>query len=128
MFRAATSSIIIPRRNVVLWFPSTIAIFRTAPSFRSCGKLDSQEKTYLILCRENKISSESQNISRLALQGRMASTLTFATGLGINNETAVAATRGDLVQLVPRKKLLKSVSRFPEDFLSSSERVGTQGF
>ena len=34
--------------------------------------------------------------------------LTFRAGLGIKEEAAVAATRGDLGQLAPRKKLLKS--------------------
>jgi hypothetical protein len=34
--------------------------------------------------------------------------LTFRLGLGIKETAAVAATRGDLGQLAPRKKLLKS--------------------
>jgi hypothetical protein len=34
--------------------------------------------------------------------------LTFRLGLGIKEVAAVAATRGDLGQLAPRKKLLKS--------------------
>jgi hypothetical protein len=54
--------------------------------------------------------------------------LTSAIGSGINNEAAVAATRGDLGQLAPRKKLLKSFSSFPEDFLRPSEHFGTEGF
>jgi hypothetical protein len=54
--------------------------------------------------------------------------LTSATGSGINNTAAVAATRGDLGQLAPRKKLLKSFSSFPEDFLRPSEHFGTEGF
>ena len=36
--------------------------------------------------------------------------------------------RGDLGQLAPRKKLLKSFSSFPEDFLRPSEHFGTEGF
>jgi hypothetical protein len=47
---------------------------------------------------------------------------------GIKEEAAVAATRGDLGQLAPRKKLLKSFSSFPEDFLRPSEHFGTEGF
>ena len=54
--------------------------------------------------------------------------LTSATRSGINNRAAVAATRGDLGQLAPRKKLLKSFSSFPEDFLRPSEHFGTEGF
>src|SRR3981189_580936 len=54
--------------------------------------------------------------------------LTSATGSGINNRAAVAATRGDLGQLAPRKKLLKSFSSFLEDFLRPSEHFGTEGF
>jgi len=54
--------------------------------------------------------------------------LTTATNSGINNTAAVAATRGDLGQLAPRKKLLKSFSSFPEDFLRPSEHFGTEGF
>jgi hypothetical protein len=54
--------------------------------------------------------------------------LTSAIDSGINNEAAVAATRGDLGQLAPRKKLLKSFSSFPEDFLRPSEHFGTEGF
>src|SRR5207244_11534580 len=54
----------------------------------------------------------------------------------INNIAAVAAsrllcsrtTRGDLGQLAPRKKLLKSFSSFLEDFLRPSEHFGTEGF
>src|SRR6267154_249751 len=53
--------------------------------------------------------------------------LTSATDSGINNTAAVAATRGDLGQLAPRKKLLKSFSSFPEDFLRPSEHFGTGG-
>jgi hypothetical protein len=34
----------------------------------------------------------------------------------IKAEAAVAATRGDLGQLAPRKKLLKSFSSFPDNF------------
>ena len=41
---------------------------------------------------------------------------------------AVALKRGDLGQLAPRKKLLKSFSSFPEDFLRPSEHFGTEGF
>src|SRR5216683_2564333 len=55
-------------------------------------------------------------------------TLTSAAGSGINNKAAVAATRGDLGQLAPRKKLLKSFSSFPEDFLRPSEHFGAEGF
>jgi hypothetical protein len=54
--------------------------------------------------------------------------LTSAAGSGINIEAAVAATRGDLGQLAPRKKLLKSFSSFPEDFLRPSEHFGAEGF
>jgi hypothetical protein len=54
--------------------------------------------------------------------------LTSAHGSGINDVAAVAATRGDLGQLAPRKKLLKSFSSFPEDFLRPSEHFGTEGF
>jgi hypothetical protein len=54
--------------------------------------------------------------------------LTFRLGLGIKEEAAVAATRGDLGQLAPRKKLLKSFSSFLEDFLRPSEHFGTEGF
>jgi hypothetical protein len=54
--------------------------------------------------------------------------LTYATGSGINNVAAVAATRGDLGQLAPRKKLLKSFSSFLEDFLRPSEHFGTEVF
>jgi len=39
-----------------------------------------------------------------------------------------ARKRGDLGQLAPRKKLLKSFSSFPEDFLRPSEHFGTEGF
>ena len=54
--------------------------------------------------------------------------LTSTAGSGINNTAAVAATRGDLGQLAPRKKLLKSFSSFLEDFLRPSEHFGTEGF
>ena len=54
--------------------------------------------------------------------------LTSAAGSGIKNKAAVAATRGDLGQLAPRKKLLKSFSSFPEDFLRPSEHFGAEGF
>jgi hypothetical protein len=54
--------------------------------------------------------------------------LTFRLELGIKDEAAVAATRGDLGQLAPRKKLLKSFSSFLEDFLRPSEHFGTEGF
>ena len=54
--------------------------------------------------------------------------LTSAAGSGINNIAAVAATRGDLGQLAPRKKLLKSFSSFLEDFLRPSEHFGAEGF
>jgi hypothetical protein len=54
--------------------------------------------------------------------------LTSETHSGIKGEAAVAATRGDLGQLAPRKKLLKSFSSFPEDFLRPSEHFGTEGF
>src|SRR5216684_2866947 len=54
--------------------------------------------------------------------------LTSATDSGINNTAAVAATRGDLGQLAPRKKLLKSFSSFPENLLRPSEHFGTEGF
>jgi hypothetical protein len=54
--------------------------------------------------------------------------LTSAAGSGINKGAAVAATRGDLGQLAPRKKLLKSFSSFLEDFLRPSEHFGTEGF
>jgi hypothetical protein len=65
--------------------------------------------------------------------------LTPSNSSGINNLAAVAAsvaldwpglrlTRGDLGQLAPRKKLLKSFSSFLEDFLRPSEHFGTEGF
>jgi hypothetical protein len=54
--------------------------------------------------------------------------LTSPNPSAINNKAAVAATRGDLGQLAPRKKLLKSFSSFPEDFLRPSEHFGTEGF
>ena len=54
--------------------------------------------------------------------------LTTAGVSRINKEAAVAATRGDLGQLAPRKKLLKSFSSFLEDFLRPSEHFGTEGF
>jgi hypothetical protein len=47
---------------------------------------------------------------------------------GIKEVAAVAATRGDLGQLAPRKKLLKSFSSFLEHFLRPSEHFGTEGF
>ena len=58
----------------------------------------------------------------------MKALLTSANPSAINNKAAVAATRGDLGQLAPRKKLLKSFSSFPEDFLRPSEHFGTEGF
>jgi hypothetical protein len=61
-------------------------------------------------------------------QGFVMATLTSAAYSGINDIAAVAATRGDLGQLAPRKKLLKSFSSFPEDFLRPSEHFGTEGF
>lgn len=64
----------------------------------------------------------------LSLDFKIKSHLTPAAGSGINNTAAVAATRGDLGQLAPRKKLLKSFSSFPEDFLRPSEHFGTEGF
>ena len=54
--------------------------------------------------------------------------LTLDMRSGIKEEAAVAATRGDLGQLAPRKKLLKSFSSFPEDFLRPSEHFGAEGF
>jgi hypothetical protein len=54
--------------------------------------------------------------------------LTSPNPSGIKGLAAVAATRGDLGQLAPRKKLLKSFSSFPEDFLRPSEHFGTEGF
>jgi hypothetical protein len=54
--------------------------------------------------------------------------LTSPAGSGINEGAAVAATRGDLGQLAPRKKLLKSFSSILEDFLRPSEHFGTEGF
>src|SRR5258708_18449334 len=54
--------------------------------------------------------------------------LTSGSDSGINNIAAVAATRGDLGQLAPRKKLLKSFSSFLEDFLRPSEHFGAEGF
>jgi hypothetical protein len=36
--------------------------------------------------------------------------------------------RGDLGQLAPRKKLLKSFRAFLEDFLRSLQAFGTEGF
>jgi hypothetical protein len=54
--------------------------------------------------------------------------LTFRPGLGIKELAAVAATRGDLGQLAPRKKLLKRFSSFLEDFLRPSEHFGTEVF
>jgi len=62
--------------------------------------------------------------------------LTSPKPSAINNIAAVAAsrllcsrtTRGDLGQLAPRKKLLKSFSSFLEDFLRPSEHFGTEGF
>jgi hypothetical protein len=47
---------------------------------------------------------------------------------GIKELAAVAATRGDLGQLAPRKKLLKSFSSFPENFLRPSEHFGAEVF
>src|ERR1700746_1373378 len=41
--------------------------------------------------------------------------LTLTTLSGIKDLAAVAATRGDLGQLAPRKKLLKSFVEFPRD-------------
>ena len=39
-----------------------------------------------------------------------------------------ALKRGDLGQLAPRKKLLKSFRAFLEDFLRSLQAFGTEGF
>jgi hypothetical protein len=54
--------------------------------------------------------------------------LTSSNPSGIKELAAVAATRGDLGQLAPRKKLLKSFSSFLEGFLRPSEHFGTEGF
>src|SRR5713226_2681153 len=56
------------------------------------------------------------------------SLLTSPDPSGIKDLAAVAATRGDLGQLAPRKKLLKSFSSFLELFLRPSEHFGTEGF
>src|SRR5258708_1441009 len=72
-----------------------------------------------------KLIGERQSVTNL-LDEYMP--LTSAAGSGINNIAAVAATGGDLGQLAPRKKLLKSFSSFPEDFLRPSEHFGTEGF
>jgi len=59
---------------------------------------------------------------------RTNSPLTSPNPSAIKEIAAVAATRGDLGQLAPRKKLLKSFSSFLEDFLRPSEHFGTEGF
>jgi hypothetical protein len=45
----------------------------------------------------------------------------------IKEAAAVAATRGDLGQLAPRKKLLKA-RRVPRNFLRPSKHFGKEGF
>jgi hypothetical protein len=42
--------------------------------------------------------------------------------------TPLRLKRGDLGQLAPRKKLLKSFRAFLEDFLRSLQAFGTEGF
>src|SRR2546430_1561582 len=66
--------------------------------------------------------------ARSGTPGSQVPPLTSDTDSGINKTAAVAATRGDLGQLAPRKKLLKSFSSFPEDFLRPSKHFGTEGF
>src|SRR6266568_3200330 len=80
-------------------------------------------------CRDKKVSAPSRRSTAfIGLSGGdPAVALTSAIDSGINNKAAVAATRGDLGQLAPRKKLLKSFSSFPEDFLRPSEHFGTEG-
>jgi hypothetical protein len=58
----------------------------------------------------------------------LSTPLTSLNPSAIKGIAAVAATRGDLGQLAPRKKLLKSFSSFLEDFLRPSEHFGTEGF
>src|SRR5260370_26073188 len=52
----------------------------------------------------------------------------YSCGCGELTALRLHLTRGDLGQLAPRKKLLKSFSSFPEDFLRPSEHFGTEGF
>jgi len=83
--------------------------------------------------RPSHFSSRFERVARIFAPSLMCNLwcllpLTSAAGSGINNEAALAATRGDLGQLAPRKKLLKSFSSFPEDFLRPSEHFGAEGF
>src|SRR5260370_36655352 len=52
----------------------------------------------------------------------------YSCGCGELTPLRLHLTRGDLGQLAPRKKLLKSVSSFPDDFLRHYEHFGAEGF